>query len=68
MAYEHNENSGSLFPNDKREKDSQPNSTGSALIGGKEYWVSGWTKERNGKRWISLSFKAKDEKKAGNFR
>jgi hypothetical protein len=61
MAYEQRDLSGSLFKNDKREKDTHPNLTGTVMIGGVEYWASGWTKERNnGEKWISLSFKPKD--------
>jgi hypothetical protein len=60
MAYETKELQGSLFRNQKREKDSQPNMTGSAKIGGVEYWISGWTKGEGEKRWISLAFKPKD--------
>lgn len=61
MAYEQRDLSGSLFRNDKREKDTHPNLTGTVMIGGVEYWASGWTKERqNGEKWISLSFKPKE--------
>lgn len=60
MSYEQRDLSGSLFRNDKREKDTHPNLTGTVMIGGVEYWASGWTKERaNGEKWISLSFKPK---------
>lgn len=63
MAYEMKELSGSLFKNNKREKDTHPNATGSCLINGVEYWVSAWTKEdKNGNKWQSLAFKPKDEK------
>ncbi len=66
MAYEAKELSGSLFKNDRREKDSQPNLQGPALIDGVEYWVSGWTKERdNGDKWISLAFKPKEARTGG---
>ena len=61
MAYETKELQGSLFKNQKREKDSQPNMTGSAKIGGVEYWISGWTKGEGEKRWISLAFKPKQD-------
>jgi hypothetical protein len=61
VAYEQRDLSGSLFKNDKREKDSHPTLTGTVMIGGVEYWASGWTKERaNGDKWISLSFKPKE--------
>ena len=60
--YQQKENSGSLFKNTKKEKDTHPNATGSALIGGVEYWVSAWTKkDKNGNAWQSLAFTPKTE-------
>ena len=62
MAYEMKEMSGSLFINTKKEKDTHPDRNGTALIGGVEYWVSGWIKEtKSGDKWLSLAFKTKDE-------
>lgn len=62
MAYEMKDFSGSLFKNERREKDTHPNATGSALINGVEYWVSAWTKkDKNGNNWQSLAFKPKTE-------
>jgi hypothetical protein len=61
MAYEQRENSGSLFKNNRREQENHPHATGSALIGGVNYWVSAWTKtDKNGNNWQSLAFKPKD--------
>ena len=60
MAYEQKDNSGTLFKNDRREKDSQPHATGTALIDGVEYWVSAWTKEGLKGRFQSLAFKRKE--------
>ena len=55
------ENSGSLFNNNRKETDRHPDRTGTALIGGVEYYVSGWVKtDKNGNPWLSLAFKAKD--------
>lgn len=69
MAYEQRDNSGSLFKNEKREKDSQPNATGRAMIDGKEYFVSAWTKEgKGGTRYQSLAFKPVEAKNKGNYR
>ena len=63
MSYEQKDNSGSLFKNDRKEKDTHPDRTGSALIGGVAYWVSGWVKQdKNGNPWMSLSFKPKEAK------
>jgi hypothetical protein len=63
MAFEQRELSGSLFKNDRREKDTHPNMTGTALINGVEYWVSAWTREGKSGKWISLAFKPKVEKR-----
>ena len=63
MAYEQRDNSGSIFKNDKREKDSHPHATGSAMIGGVEYYVSAWTKDGKNGKWQSLAFKRKDAPK-----
>jgi len=61
-TYEMRDNSGSLFKNQKKEKDSHPNATGKAMIDGKLFWVSAWTKQdRNGNAWQSLAFKPVEE-------
>jgi hypothetical protein len=57
------DNSGALFPNDRKEADNHPDRTGSALIGGVEYWVNGWIKEGSKGKFLSLSFKQKDQQK-----
>lgn len=60
MGYEKKDMSGTLFRNDKREKDSHPNAQGTAIIEGIEYWVSAWTKDGAKGKFQSLSFKRKD--------
>jgi len=56
-----NTNSGALFKNDKREKDTHPHARGSVNIEGVEYWVSAWTKtSKSGQKFQSLSFTKKD--------
>jgi hypothetical protein len=62
MAYEQKDNSGTLFKNDKREKDSHPHAKGSAIIDGVEYWVSAWTKDGSKGKFQSLSFKRKEQR------
>lgn len=65
MAYEMKPDTGSLFKNDRREKETQPQAKGSALIGGVEYWVSAWTNTANsGEKYQSLKFSRKDENRA----
>jgi hypothetical protein len=64
MSYEQRDNSGSVFVNDRKDKDTHPDRTGTAMIDGKNYWISGWIKkDRNGKSFMSLAFKPKEEQK-----
>lgn len=60
MAFEQNDNSGSLFKNDRKTESNHPDYTGTAKIGGVEFWMSAWLKEANsGKKFMSFSFKPK---------
>jgi cytochrome b involved in lipid metabolism len=59
-----NDNSGAIFRNKRKEKDSHPDRTGQCTINGKEYWISGWMKEKDGEPYMSLAFKPKDAKPA----
>ena len=61
MAWEMKDNSGSLFRNDKREKDTHPHARGECMIDGVTYYVSAWTKEGKNGKFQSLAFKRKDE-------
>lgn len=54
------DNSGSMFKNDRKSKDAHPDISGSALVGGVEYYVSGWRKSGTKGDFYSLSFKVKD--------
>lgn len=63
MAYEKKDMSGTLFKNDKREKVTHPNATGTAIIGGVEYWISAWTKDGQKGKFQSLAFKPKEERR-----
>ena len=61
MTYELKDNTGSMFANDRKSEDAHPDRTGTAKIGGAEYWVSGWLhKTKKGQPYLSLSFKAKN--------
>ena len=56
-----NTNSGALFKNTRKEKETHPDFTGSGNIDGKEVWLNGWRKtDKNGNPFISMSFKPKD--------
>jgi hypothetical protein len=61
MAFEQRDNSGAVFVNDRKEKDTHPDRTGSAMIDGRMYYISGWLKKtRDGQPFLSLAFKPKD--------
>ena len=64
MSYQHKPNSGSIFKNDKRDKETSPHMRGDALIDGVEYWVSAWTNtKQDGERYQGLKFSRKDEQR-----
>lgn len=54
------DNSGIIGKNDRKTEDKHPDLNGSATIGGVEYWLSGWRKEKNGRGFYTLSFKPKE--------
>jgi uncharacterized protein (DUF736 family) len=67
MAYEHKENKGSLFTNEKKDKDTHPDYTGQINVAGTLYNISAWdNKSKSGKKYFGLSVsipKPKEEKK-----
>jgi len=62
MAYEQKDMSGTLFINDRKDKDTHPDRAGTALIDGVEYWVSGWIKSGQRGQFLSLAFKKKEQR------
>jgi hypothetical protein len=65
MAFEQKDNSGAIFVNDHKQEDAHPDRSGSAKIDGVEYWVNGWLKKtKDGKPYLSLSFKPKEQRRA----
>lgn len=77
MAYD-NTNSGALFKNDKREKETHPHYKGNLEVKcpcceeNSQFWVSSWLKEagpnakKPGETFMSLALTPKEEKKVGN--
>ena len=66
-----NDNSGALFPVEERASDKHPNLNGKVDVGGKEWFVVGWTNtyedtDGNTKKYISLKFNEPKPKEETN--
>lgn len=72
MAFEQRDNSGSMFVNSRKEKESHPDRQGSAKVvcpqckQSSEFWLSGWIKDLKNKpgKWLSIAFEVKEDKPA----
>ena len=56
MAFDR-ENSGALYKNTRKEKETHPTMTGKCAISGKQYWMNAWVKEGPEGKFISIAFK-----------
>ncbi len=66
MSYD-NTNRGSIWRNDKKEKDSHPDFTGALDVNGVAYWVSAWKRKPDASPnapALSFSIKPKDDQPA----
>ncbi len=64
MSNYDNTNRGSIWKNEKKEKDTHPDFTGSLNVNGKEYWVSAWKRKPDAAEKspaLSFSIKPKEE-------
>lgn len=56
------ENTGSLFLNDRKEKPTHKDYTGSCMIDGKQYWIAAWIHTAAaGDKYLSMDFKMKED-------
>lgn len=56
MAYEQKDMTGSAFLNQRKDRPTSADLTGTIKIEGKEYWLNVWNKsDKNGNGFISLS-------------
>ena len=62
MEYD-NTNRGVLFKNERKEKDTDADYTGSYTnVNGEDHWLNAWlAKDKDGNTYMRLSTKAKDE-------
>jgi len=68
MAYEHKDNSGSIFSNDKGDNPKRPDYTGTAKINGIVMRIASWVQESsNGEKYLSLKFEDKEDREDANF-
>lgn len=60
--YQMKPNRGSLFINNKRDKDTSPHYNGSLKVGDAEYWINGWKEtSQAGNSYLSLSISLKEQ-------
>lgn len=64
-TYQHKNLSGSIFENDNKTEDGQPDLRGSCMINGVEFWVSAWHREsKGGQKYVGLQFTLKEQREA----
>lgn len=61
--FEHRDNSGTLFKNDRRTSDKHPEYKGEGVVNGVPVWISAWVKEGTKGKFFSMAFQPKDEQK-----
>lgn len=60
MAFEQRDNSGALFKNEKKEKETHPDYRGTCMVNGVECYMDAWIKTGAKGKWMSFSFKPKN--------
>lgn len=61
MSNQRRDNSGTLSPNSRKERENHPDYKGQATINGTEYWISAWIRDGQYGEFFSMAFEPKDK-------
>lgn len=63
MNYEMKDNTGTLFRNEKKQSETQPDYRGEALVNGESVWMSAWLNtSAKGTKYMKFAFSPKEER------
>lgn len=69
MPYEHRPNSGTIFKNDRKEKDTHPDYKGEVCLpDGEVVWINLWVKDGKNGKFFSVGLNPKQPRQDDTFR
>jgi hypothetical protein len=60
------DNTGILSRNDRKESATHADFKGKCVVEGKAFWLDAYVKEKDGRKFFALRFKAQDQKPKGS--